>query len=152
MKTIPGLVLILLLCGCIYETPLIVEAVIPVNQSLTGLWQEIPKDGKAEDPDDRLVILPFSATEYIAVLSPGNDALYFRAYPVRLKDMELIQLEWLGVDKEKNEPYLVCRQTLADGVLTIETLNGELVSPEIKDPASLRKALLENRSNPELEE
>jgi hypothetical protein len=39
---------------------------------------------------------------------------------------------------------------LADGILTIEVLNSDSVSDDIKDAAALREALLANRDNPEL--
>jgi len=140
----------LLLCSCVYEVPLDEEAAIPLDPALTGLWQEIPAEGKPEDPDDRLVILPFSKTEYVAVVSPDDGGLYFRAYPVHLGGMELIQLEWLGVDKEEDEPYHVCRYSLKDEILTVEVLNEDVISSDLKDAVALRKALLENCRNLDL--
>ena len=140
----------LLICGCVYDAPLVEDAVVPVNPALTGLWQEIPAEGKPEDPDERLVILPFSKTEYVAVVSPDDGGLYFRAYPVHLGGMELIQLEWLGVDKEEDEPYHVCRYSLKDEILTVEVLNEDVISSDLEDAAALREALLENCRNPDL--
>ncbi|MBL7017145.1 MAG: hypothetical protein ISR84_06265 [Kiritimatiellales bacterium] len=150
MKIWAGLVVALLLCGCVYDGPLVEDAVVPVDPALTGLWQEIPKEGEAEDPDEKLLILPFSKTEYVAVVSPGDGGLYFRAYPVHLEGMELIQLEWLGVDKDEDEPYHVCRYSLKDGVLTVEMLNDDVISSDLKDAAALREALLANLRNPDL--
>jgi len=141
---------IFLVCACVYEVPLVEEDVLSVDPQLAGIWQEIPEEGEAEDLDDRLIILPFSETEYVAILSPGDGGLYFRAYPIRVGDMTLIQLEWLGVDPEEGERYHVCQYMLQNGVLTVETLNDDVISDEIKDSAALRAALLENRDNPEL--
>lgn len=139
----------LLVCGCIYDVPLVEKAELPVDAALTGIWQEIPAEGKPEDPDDRMVILPFSDTEYIAVIGPGEDALYFRAYPIRLDGMELVQLKWLN-GGEDAEPYTVCRYSLKDGILTVEYLNKDVVDPKIKDSSALRDALLANRENSKL--
>ena len=148
MKTVGSLLAILMCCGCVYDEPLVEEAVVSIDPALVGLWQKIPDEGKAEDLDSRLVILPFSKTEYIAVLSPGDQALYFRAYPIRFEDMELLQLEWLGAGSEADGRYHVCRYTLEAGVFRVETLSHDVVDARIKDADSLRKALVENLANP----
>jgi len=150
-KTVRSFAILLLICGCKYEVPLVEEAVIPVDSALTGIWQKIQEEGKAEDVDEQMVILPFSKTEYVAVLSPGDGGLYFRAYPIRVGDMALIQLKWLGAGPEENdETYQVCRYSLQNGVLTVEMLNEDVISDEIKDSAALREALQGSRDNPEL--
>jgi len=150
MKTMMSLVAILLLCSCVYEVTLVEQAVIPVDPALTGIWQETTEEGTAEDPDDRMVLLPFSKTEYVAILSPGHDALYFRAYPICVEGLELLQLEWIQANPDGHERYLVCRYAVQDGVLTVETLNDDVISDDIKDSAALREALLANRDNPDL--
>jgi len=150
MKTMMSLVAVLLLCSCVYEAPLVEEAVIPVDPQLTGVWKELAEEGKAEDPDDRMVILPFSKTEYVVIRPPGHDALYFRAYPIRVEGLELLQLEWLQADPDGDERYQVCRYAVQDGVLTVKTLNEDVISDEIKDSAALREALLASRDNPDL--
>ncbi len=140
---------LLLLCGCIYEVPLAEKAEVAVDPALTGLWQMIPDEGQPEDPNDRLMVLPFSRTEYAAVASPGADALYFRAYPVRLEGLELVQLECLQIDPGK-ERYHVCRYAIEGGILTVQTLNPAVVGAKTVDSAALRAALLANRSDPDL--
>lgn len=139
----------LLVCGCIYDVPLTKEAVVPVDPALKGVWQLIPDEGESEDPDDRVMILPFSKTEYLAVVGADDDALYFRAYPICVSGMELLQLEWLRAG-EDDHPYMVCRYTLKGGILTVGYLNNDLVSPDSKKSAALQEAVLANRSNPDL--
>ncbi len=150
MRSLTVLLSILLLGGCIYDVPLVEKAEVPVDPALTGIWQMIPDEGTLEDPDDRLVILPFSKTEYVAISGQSDAALYFRAYPVRLDGMELIQLEWLQVEPGGDERYHVCRYTLENGVLTVETLNDDVVGRRITDSKALCKTLLVNRDDPEL--
>jgi hypothetical protein len=140
---------LLLLCGCIYEVPLVKTAEVAVDPALTGLWQMIPDEGAPEDPNDRLMVLPFSQTEYAVVASPGADALYFRAYPVCLEGMDLVQLECLQIEPGK-ERYHVCRYAVEDGILSVQTLNPAVVSAKTADSAALRTALLANRSDPDL--
>jgi hypothetical protein len=139
----------LLICGCIYDVPLAEKAEIPVDSALKGLWQMIPDEGEPEDPDDRLLILLLSDTEYIAVVDPSEDALYFRAWSVRVGESEVIQLKWLNRGDGGSE-YTVSRYVLKDGVLTVDYLNEDLVGSKIKDSAALRVAFAENLDNPEL--
>jgi len=83
----------------------------------------------------------------VVVGNPGDDALYFRAYPIIVEGLALIQLEWLQADPKQSR-YQVCRYTLRDGRLFVQTLNDELISDTITDTAELQEALLENCRNP----
>jgi len=155
-----GLLVISVLCGCVYEVPLAEEAAVPIDPALTGTWQKIPPEGEEVDPDESVAVLPFSKTEYVVVCTPSrNDVVLFvpgmheavfRAYPIEVRNHKLIQLEWLQPHANGGARYQVCRYTLNDGVLTVETLNRDLVSPEMADSKELRNAVLENQDNPEL--
>lgn len=141
----------LMLCSCVYDVPLVAEAVVPVDSAVTGTWQLVPEEGKAEEPDGRIVVLPFSATEYVVICSPGEkDQMIFRAYPVRIDDLQLIQLEWLNDSPELKNRYHVCRYILDGGMLTVKTLNDKIVGSGITDSKALRETLLANRDNPDL--
>ncbi len=61
-----------------------------------------------------------------------------------------MQLEWLGVDVEKDSPYHLCRYAIEDEVLTVDLVNDDVVGSGIKTSAKLREILLVNRSNPAL--
>ena len=145
-----GLWVVLALCSCVYDVPLAEEALLPIDPALVGIWQLIPEEGEAIDPEERLIILPFSTNEYVVVKSPGEGAVYFRAYLVRVDDLLLIQLEWLGVAPEDGDRYQVCRYRLEEGVLTAEMLNDKIVGAEIADSKALRETILANRANPDL--
>jgi hypothetical protein len=140
---------VLLLCSCVYEVPLVENATVPVDSALTGTWQGIPKKGEAEDPSGKMIILPFSKTEYVVICSPDEeDRMIFRAYPVQTDGFNLVQLEWLQADQGR---YHICRYELSeDGTLTVETLSPKLVDKEINDSKTLRETLLANRDNPNL--
>lgn len=150
MKRLIALLSILLLCGCVYEVPLIEEATLPVDSAVNGSWQKIPEEGKSTDPDDRMVILPFSAKEYMVAVSPSDDAMYYRAYRIQVGDLHLMQLEILTLEPTDPDRYVVCRYALKNDVLMVETLNEKVVSDDIKDSSVLREALLANRDNPDL--
>lgn len=150
MKRLASLLIGLFLCGCVYEVPLVEEAVVLIDPELTGTWQLIPDEGEPEDPTAQLVILPFSQTEYAVICSPAqNDRTVFRAYPAHVNGMELVQLEWLQAEAGQKR-YHVCRYTLLEGRLTVQTLNNDLVSDLITDSAALREALIENCRDPKI--
>lgn len=132
-----------LVSACVYDAPFVEEAALPIDLNLVGTWQEMVATGKAEDPKARLVVLPFSRNEYMVVSAPGDDAAYFRAFPVLIGDDQFVQIEWLGAQDGR---FQLCRTGLSDGVLSVETLNDQFVSARLKDSASLRQALLANRS------
>jgi hypothetical protein len=139
---------LLLICGCIYDVPLAEEAVVPIPPGLAGTWQLIPAEGEPGNPEAQLLIVPFSKTEYVVICMPGKkDRLIFRAYPVHLNGLELIQLEWLQAGPEQNR-YHVCRYVPGDGTLEVQTLNRELIGEDIADSAGLREAVKENCRNP----
>lgn len=142
---------LLIICACVYEVPLVDESVIPIDPSLSGTWQLIPPAGEDEEPDGRMIILPFSATEYAVICSPGEkDQMAFRAYPVQVGDMQLIQLEWLQNDPENDARFHVCRYSIKDGILAVQMLNQKIVRPEITDSAALCETLMANGENPAL--
>lgn len=142
---------LLVICGCIYEVPLVEKAEIPVDPALVGTWQLIPPAGEEEEPEEKMTIRPLSSTEYEAICSPGNrDQMTFRAYSIGIGDMKLIQLEWLDAGSGENERFHVCRSSISDGILAVEMLNPEIVEPSSTDPTVLREMLLENGGNREL--
>ncbi len=149
MKTGVSLLVVTVLCGCVYDVPLVEKAAVAVDPALIGTWQLVPDDGKPENPTDRMTILPFDANEYAVICSPQKDLMVFRAYPVQLDGREFVQLEWLQAGPEQNR-YHVCRYALQSGALTVETLNEKVVGPEIDRSDALRKTFLANRDNPDL--
>ena len=140
----------LTLCGCIYDVPLVEKATIPVDPALTGMWQFIPEGGEEVDPDEKMQVLPFSANEYVVIYPSEKDDMHFRAYPIQLDDLLLVQLEWLEAASKMEDRYHVCRYTLDDGILTVETLNNSVVESGITDSKALCETLLANRDNPDL--
>lgn len=146
-----GLFAGLLLCGCVYEVPLVDEAVVLIDPEVTGTWQMIPQEGEPEDPTAQLVILPFSRTEYVVIGAPAKkDRLVFRGYPGHINGLEIVQLEWLQAGPEQNR-YHVCRYTISeDGRLAVQMLSTDVVSDLITDPDELRKILVEQCRNPKM--
>ncbi|MBN1270612.1 MAG: hypothetical protein JXB04_13565 [Kiritimatiellae bacterium] len=144
---------ILAFCGCQYSVPLVPEATVAIDAALLGTWEPVAAEGKEAD-DGNMLILRFSEREYMVIYPTGKDAMYYRAYPVSVGGMPLVQIQWLGYEghplKSDEKPYHVCRYKVEGDSLTIQTLNADVVRSEIATSQELTDALLNNAANPEL--
>jgi len=118
-----------------------------------GLWEIVPDDGK--EKKERMMILKFSATEYIIHYPVGEDAMYFRAYPIKLGGVSCVQLQAIGTnegppDKEQKNLYHVATYRLENEELEIRLLNEELVDDELKTYETLAHSFLKQRRNKKL--
>jgi len=118
-----------------------------------GLWEIVPDDGK--EKKERMMILKFSATEYIIHYPVGEDAMYFRAYPIKLGGVSCVQLQAIGTnegppDKEQKNLYHVATYRLENEELEIRLLNEELVDDQLKTSETLAHSFLKQRRNKKL--
>jgi hypothetical protein len=146
---------VLFFVGCEYESPLTKEHTISIDSSVLGLWELVPEHGKEPDPDERLLVLKYSDTEYLIHYPVGKKGMYFRGYPIKIGHVSCVQVEFIGAqngppDRDKRELFHVVSYALALGKLEIRILNTNLVSDELKDGKALRKALLKHQSNKDL--
>jgi hypothetical protein len=144
-----------LIAGCVYESPLTEEHVIAIDPSVPGVWEEIPEPGNEQIPQDRMLILKFSDTEYMVSYPMGAKSDYYRAYPINIGGVSCVQLQVIGTQKGPLEPkekdqFLVASYVISDDILEISLLNTELVDDDIKNPESLRKAFLEHKNDKNL--
>lgn len=147
-------VAILVSMGCDYRAPLTEEHTIAVDRAVLGLWEEVPKGDKAPNPNERMLILRYSDTEYLIHYPAGKDGLFFRGYPIKIGGVPCVQIELIGsydgdLGKEDRR-YQVIRYTLSEGILEVETLNTDLVARDLEDSASLRQAFLKNKEKKNL--
>ena len=144
---------VLFFCGCEYEAALTEDHTIPVDSSVLGLWEIVPEDGN--EKKERMMILKFSATEYIIHYPVGEDAMYFRAYPIKPGGVSCVQLQAIGTHEgppsegEKNL-YHVASYRLENEKLEIRLLNEELVDDELKTSETLTHSFLKQRQNKKL--
>lgn len=145
---------ILVTMGCDYQVPLTEEHTIAVDRAVLGLWEEVPKGDKAPNPNERMLILRYSDTEYLIHYPTGKDGLFFRGYPIKIGGVPCVQVELVGsydgdLGKEDRK-YQVIHYTLSDGILEVRTLNTDLVTRDLEDNASLRQAFLKNKDKKDL--
>ncbi|CAN5319874.1 hypothetical protein BH23VER1_BH23VER1_31650 [soil metagenome] len=142
----------LLLSNCKFEAPLVAEDSVPIDPKVLGLWELIPDEG--DDPE-RMMVLPFSRTEYLIHYPIGERAFYFRGYPIEVGGISCVQIRAVGtvegpLDADETALYDVVTYQLQGDKLTVRTLNTDVVRQDLADPASLQRAFLENAENPNL--
>ena len=147
---------VLFLAGC-YESPLTQEHTISIDSSVLGRWELVPEKGKEADPEERILILKYSDTEYLIQYPdyPSKSRLYYRGYPIKIGNVSCVQVEIIGSqdgppDKDDKELFHVVSYVLAKGELEIKVLNTDLVSHRLKNSEALRKAFLKHQDNKDL--
>ena len=157
MKQVSWLFLlaIILTAGCVHKTPITTDHTIEIDPQLIGLWESIAGEAKDDPDEDRMLVLKWSETEFLAQLPMGAKGEFYRAYLVEIGGRTLLQAESVGNSVGRQFPtdrmsYPVLSYELVEGILILSTLNPEVVDEEIADSAALRQAYLENKDKPGL--
>lgn len=138
--------LVLIIAGCDYDTPISEKQGLPLDNSLIGNWEHINAEGKKIN----INISRLSSSEYAIHLDKKD---FLRGYPVKIADISCIQLVYTD---EKYKPvtdlekYLVMSYEITNGELSLKKLSTSIVSGELKSSTELRKAFLQNKNNKEL--
>ena len=145
----------LIAAGCEYQAPLTDEHKLPVDPAVLGLWEPVPDGEVSSDPDrERLVVLEYSATEYLVHYPTDKDGQYFRGYPIKIAGVPCVQIQLIGSAtgdvKKEARTYQVVSYKLSNGELSLTTLNTAVVDKSLKDSAALRRAFEKNKNNHEL--
>ncbi len=140
--------------GCEYENPLTNEHNIPVDPAVLGLWETPPENGGTAGSSEKMLILKYSETEYLVHYPIGDEAFYFRGYPIKIGNISCVQVQLIGDSngdiKKEERKYQVVSYRLSNYELEIKTLNTDLVDKKLKEINKLRKAFMKNIANKEL--
>ena len=120
---------------------------------MLGLWETLPEN--SDEEKERMMILKFSSTEYIIHYPVRENAMYFRAYPIKFGGVSCVQLQAIGSnegppDQGEKGLYHVASYQLSDAKLEIKLLNEKLVDDELKKSADLPRAFLKHKENKNL--
>jgi hypothetical protein len=150
MKNVLLLCACVALLGCDYQVPLCQEPSGPRELDLVGAWERDTAPGETES----LTIMPLHQREYIALLKNRSASLVARAYPCRMGDQHLMQLQWLGSEKgliPPGEPaYQIASYTVDGSNLTVRLLNPDVVSADATNSFELIEALAAQTGHPSL--
>ena len=153
----PGLAIaVLLLVGCIYESPLTKEHSIAIDSALLGSWDTMTgEDKEGWFQDELMMILKYSDTEYLIHYPAGEEGIYYRGYPVKVGGISCVQLQVVGTHdgppkKGARDLFCVVSYQLTDNGLEIRQLNYDLVDDDLKTTDELRKAFLKHKDSKEL--
>ena len=142
---------VLLLAGCVYESPFTTEHSIAIDSAVLGLWEPKPDGGEEDSEQDELMmILKYSDTEYLI-----HDGIYYRGYPIELGGISCVQLQIIGTndgppEKDKPDLFYAVSYQLTNGELEIKKLNTDLVDDDLKTTEELQKAFLKHKDNKDL--
>lgn len=144
-------IIAVMVVACEYKTPLSEVHSIPVDPTVLGLWQEVGDQG---DKLDQMLIIKYTETEYVVEYPVGPEAMFFRAYPIKIGDVSYVQVQVVGVStgeqmRDDERGYDVISYRVSGDELEIKTLNRNLVDTKL-DAASLREAFLKNAKNDNL--
>ncbi len=157
MKTL-SLVLVMaviLTAGCVHQAPLTTEHSIAIDPEILGLWERVPGESKGDPTEDRMVILKWSDTEYVAQSPMGEKGDFYRAYPMEIGGRQLIQAVSLGssggdVYEGARVDYPILTYRIVEGILIISTLNPKVIDDNITDTDVLREVFLANINRQDL--
>ncbi len=77
-----AIVAILVIAGCGgYQVPLTEEHNILIDQSFLGLWEEVSPGDKPPNPEERMLILKYTDTEYLVHYPCGKRWNVFSRVP-----------------------------------------------------------------------
>lgn len=142
---VAGVLLALLLGGCIYEAPLVPKPVQPVDTRFVGNWTQ------SANPGNRMVIRAFDQEQYVITTVDGTTISTYRAYTCDVDGLQLANVQDLAPGSDANLKWAFFSYRLNEsGRLAVRMLNDKVVTPQAKSSAALRDAIRENRHNPSL--
>jgi hypothetical protein len=147
------IMLLIFVAACEYQEPLADKQDIAVNPALLGLWVPSPDNNEPPPPDEWILALKYSDTEYVIHYRTGSGSMYFKAYPVKIGDIPCMQLQLIGDAngpmKKTDPPYQVASIILNGDEVIISMMNTSVVDPGLRGVA-LRESLQKNIKNTKL--
>ena len=145
----------LLLAGCVFEAPLATEHTIAIDNSVLGLWEEIPEEGKDPSQVKQMTILKFSDTEYLLHYPNTTEGIYYRAYPIEVGGISCVQIQAIGtgegpMENENKNRFHVITYQIKNGQLEVRAINTTLIDENLKTTSELQQAFLKHKDNPAL--
>lgn len=136
--------LIVLISGCLWKVPLSKPQGIAVDSQLVGDWKCMSDDTE----EGVLRIMPFTETELIMAWLDGEDldeSELYRAYPIRIKGREFLQLQVLP-----DSNFLVLQYEFRDSLVIYKILNEDLFPDSINSTPQMKKHFKKQINNPKL--
>jgi len=141
---------VLIIAACEYQEPAADKQGIPVNPALLGLWVPSPDNKETPPPDEWILALPYSDTEYMIHYRTEKDSMYFKGYPVKIGAYSCIHLQLIGDSRspisKTDAPYQIASVSLSGEEVTIRMMSTSVVSSSLRGTA-LKEAVLKNANN-----
>jgi len=153
MKTLFAAVIAAFLSSsCVFEEPFEATAKLPVDHSLTGLWEESLEDAGREP--NRLLVLMHSENEYVVQYPVGPKAMFFRAFAVELEGSRFVQIQLTGTAegpvKAADRKYHLLRVESGNEALSLQVIRPEALGKGLKGSQALREAFAAHKDDANL--
>lgn len=150
MKTLFAAVIAAFLSSsCVFEEPFEPTAKLAVDDSLTGLWEEVLDDA-GRDPN-RLLVLKHSDNEYVVQYPVGAKAMFFRAYAVELDGSRLMQIQLTGTAdgpvKAADRKYHLLRVEGGGEALSLQVIRPEALGKNLEGSQAMRDAFATHKND-----
>lgn len=154
-RIIPLSLLLVALAACTFDHPLAPDDELAIDPAVLGRWDLREAPDETSRVDEALVILRYSATEYLVEAIDGDSSQYFRAWPAEIAGKRFVQLELLGSEHAAQAPdgpdrYAVVAYRVEGDSLVVSGLNTRLVDAELDSTAALRAAFEAHADAPDL--
>lgn len=145
------ILVILSTVACRYEFPLADPRDIMLDNRVMGAWLRYD-GGQVAGRDEQLRILGYSNSAYMVHYTVDEKALYFRAYPIEVAGLSLVQLELIGTHEgpvagDVHRLYHVVGYQLDDDELTVRTINTQLLGEDVDSRSDLLEAVTRHSNN-----
>ena len=153
MKSLmPVLLVAFFLGSCVFEAPFEPIAKLPVDDRLTGRWEEL--DPKGKPAADRMLVLRHSDHEYLVQYPVGDKAMFFRAFAIEVEDVRGIQIQLIGTAegavKPEDRKYHLVKVLVKEHEMEVQTIHPEVLGKVRQDTDSLRTALIAHKNDADL--
>jgi hypothetical protein len=147
--------IVITLTGCDYEFPAAKDTGIAIDRTLLGRWRGRETDRQGKETVHDLLVLPFSESEYLVEYPAGPDALFCRAYHIKLGTVKAVQLQVIGtrdgpIQDRDAALYMVLDYELRDGKLVVRKLNKDALGAAPVSGTELTAAIQSVADHPEL--
>lgn len=145
MRAFAGLLVVLLMSGCIYEAALVDKPSEIADRRFAGAWRQ------RDDKNNRMMIRVFDERHYVIVTVDGNDMDIYRAFTCEVEGLRLANVQTLAPGGKENGKWAFFEYRLdGKGQLAVRMVNDKIITPDLKTPEKLREAMAKHRKNPDL--
>lgn len=140
-----GLLGVLVLTGCLYDTALESRPVQDAEALFAGSWRQVG------DKANTMLIRVFDEKQYVIVTVDGASVDTYRAFTSDWNGWQLANIQYLAPGEATDGKWAFFAYRLNEkGQLAVRMISDNVISADLKTAKQLRQVLEKNRDHPEL--